>query len=314
MSSMLATTTRASLLVFRKPSAAAAQAQLVTPVDRRRSGAHPATATPLTPTSPEHPTRARQEPHDHPGPRLGRRRSLLPDVPDPDLRSLGRRRRAARRTTPEFPHLHRTGDHGPGLSGRGGGNSDRNRLPHISPLPARAVPSRRTRRSWSGFYSLIWQDPLFNCVRIIVTYNRSVPYSGSWGPYLPGWHGPDADLQIEPILAPSGLIMGVLILWVWGQIALANWLTRTRPAWSGLHYWAAIVFFGFIVNCLLEAIIIAAGMWAIPPPSGRRPCSRGTGTTSTCCTPFSSPSPSAPRWRHVPQSPRRRRYPAHLPR
>ncbi|MBB5120224.1 hypothetical protein AF335_17335 [Streptomyces eurocidicus] len=113
-----------------------------------------------------------------------------------------------------------------------------------------------------GFNSLIWQDPLFDCVRAFVVFNRSVPYVSTWGPYLPGWNNPDAKLLIEPILAPSGLIMGILILWVWGQMALTTWLTRTRPAWSGIRLWTVAVLFGLIVNVVLESLFIVTGMWA----------------------------------------------------
>ncbi|MEV6235118.1 spirocyclase AveC family protein [Lentzea sp. NPDC051838] len=116
-----------------------------------------------------------------------------------------------------------------------------------------------------GFLACVWQDALFNFHGFFVSYNRDVLNVTSWGPFIPGWHGDHPGLQVETVLAPGGLAIPLLIIWVWVQ----TWLTDrlTRPHWPAVRLWSVSVLAGVAMNIVLEYVLIATHMYAYTAPT-----------------------------------------------
>lgn len=57
--------------------------------------------------------------------------------------------------------------------------------------------------------------------------------SGTWGPYIPGWHGPDTGGQqiYESLAGGSGLACPIVMVWYWLQHKIYQQIARP-PHWS----------------------------------------------------------------------------------
>ncbi|MFC5143523.1 spirocyclase AveC family protein [Streptomyces aureoversilis] len=61
-----------------------------------------------------------------------------------------------------------------------------------------------------GYGTAHWMDPVLNYSGWGFANNRSVHHVAGWGPFLPGWSGPEASPQ--PLIYATGLFFPLLIL------------------------------------------------------------------------------------------------------
>ncbi|MEW2580972.1 spirocyclase AveC family protein [Streptomyces syringium] len=85
----------------------------------------------------------------------------------------------------------------------------------------------------------------------------------SWGPYIPGWHGPYAAGQVDSVIL-TDLGYALLILWVWVTLTAAARVARWRPHWGT----GRLVLFSalgcFVFDAVVEAVYIRLGAYAYP--------------------------------------------------
>ncbi|MYU07822.1 spirocyclase AveC family protein [Streptomyces sp. SID8366] len=114
----------------------------------------------------------------------------------------------------------------------------------------------------AGFLISSWQSPLLDYHDITVVVNQHLAHVNSWGPYIPGWHPPRPQLQIEAPLAVTGVGFGLLILWVWAQALAGREIARRFPRWGPLRRWTAIVAAGIATDALIEAALLGTGIYS----------------------------------------------------
>jgi hypothetical protein len=86
-----------------------------------------------------------------------------------------------------------------------------------------------------GYFFTWWLSP-------IMTYNQPSPIGNrpavnvvSWGPYLPGWHLPHAELHIETLLAAQMFMFPLAVVWPWLQTLGLRVLLRRFPVWAPIQ-------------------------------------------------------------------------------
>ncbi|RRQ86283.1 spirocyclase AveC family protein [Streptomyces griseofuscus] len=114
----------------------------------------------------------------------------------------------------------------------------------------------------AGFLIASWQSPLLDYRDITVVVNQHVAHVNSWGPYIPGWHPPHAELQIEAPIAVTGVGFGLLILWVWAQALAGRKIADRFPRWGPLRLWTVIVAAGIVTDALIEAAWLSTGIYS----------------------------------------------------
>lgn len=77
---------------------------------------------------------------------------------------------------------------------------------------------------YTGLVLSMWQDPILYWNRLYVVYNQNLPNVETWGPYIPGWHGPDTGGQpiYESVAGGSGLAYPIVMVWFWLQYRLGD--------------------------------------------------------------------------------------------
>ncbi|MEW2581258.1 spirocyclase AveC family protein [Streptomyces syringium] len=114
-----------------------------------------------------------------------------------------------------------------------------------------------------GYWTTLWSSPLSNYSTLAIASNRYSLNVTSWGPYIPGWHGPQAQEQVQSvILTDAGYVL--LILWVWVVVAATIKIARRQPHWGlgRLALSAALVCFVF--DAIVEAAYIRMGTYVYP--------------------------------------------------
>jgi Spirocyclase AveC-like len=83
-----------------------------------------------------------------------------------------------------------------------------------------------------GYLTSFWLGPLFNFRDRAVVVSSHTLNVGTWGPYIPGWHGPLPDRQTEAILAVGGPAWGLVVWWGFLTFFVLNRIARHRPGWG----------------------------------------------------------------------------------
>ncbi|MER7701546.1 spirocyclase AveC family protein [Kitasatospora sp. NPDC097605] len=113
-----------------------------------------------------------------------------------------------------------------------------------------------------GFLLSSWQSPLLNYHNVTMVVNRHLVHVNSWGPYIPGWHPPRPEAQIEAPLTTTGVGFGLLILCVWAQAVFGLKLVERFPRWRPPRVLAAVIGLGIVTDILLEAALINTGVFS----------------------------------------------------
>ncbi|KNB50908.1 hypothetical protein AC230_19120 [Streptomyces caatingaensis] len=85
---------------------------------------------------------------------------------------------------------------------------------------------------FAGCCLSFWQDGYLNASTHTIGHNRYGLNVLSWGPYLPGWSGPQAGVraEVESLLTIGAYL--ALILWIFMGVTIATRVRRRRPQWS----------------------------------------------------------------------------------
>jgi Spirocyclase AveC-like len=112
----------------------------------------------------------------------------------------------------------------------------------------------------AGYLLAFWSDPYSGAVHHAGGQNRYGLNVLTWGPYLPGWHGPMP--QIETFLVSGGYLMAVY--WVGMGLGIAALIRRWRPGWNRAAVAAATVPAAFLCDMIMEQAYMRAGGYAYP--------------------------------------------------
>ncbi|MCI3928094.1 spirocyclase AveC family protein [Streptomyces sp. AN091965] len=136
-------------------------------------------------------------------------------------------------------------------------------------LAAAALLWRQSRRAghvtsyaalFTGYLLCFWTDPYSGITQHTTGHNRYSLNVVTWGPYLPGWHGPLP--QIESFLLNAAY--PVSLTWVVIGVAIAKRLRHWRPAWSRARTAALVSVIIFCVDLPLESAYMRPGGYAYP--------------------------------------------------
>ncbi|MEV7779524.1 spirocyclase AveC family protein [Kitasatospora sp. NPDC088351] len=112
----------------------------------------------------------------------------------------------------------------------------------------------------TGYFLVWWTDPYSGSFHHTVSANRYDVNLVSWGPYLPGWHGPTP--QTETFLE-NGAYPWV-VFWIFMALGIAALLRRYRPRWSRARTAAATVVISLICDIPMEHAYMRFGGYGYP--------------------------------------------------
>jgi hypothetical protein len=112
----------------------------------------------------------------------------------------------------------------------------------------------------TGYALSFWTDPYSGAVHHAGGQNRYGLNVLTWGPYLPGWHGPMP--QIETFLVSGGYLMAVY--WIGMGLGIAALIRRWRPGWNRATVAAATVPAAFVCDVPMEHAYMRAGGYDYP--------------------------------------------------
>lgn len=116
-----------------------------------------------------------------------------------------------------------------------------------------------------GFGLSFWLAPLSNARDLVAIGNRYALNVSTWGPYLPGWHGPAPHLQVETVVAASILMYIPVITWVWAQLWLMTRISRRHPEWGMVRLTPIFLLTGALLDAIFEIVLVAGlGMYNYP--------------------------------------------------
>lgn len=135
-------------------------------------------------------------------------------------------------------------------------------------------PLARTRTiAFDGLFILVsftmnFWDPLDNYWTFSFQYNAHFLNVGSWGDYIPGWHGPGASTWAVPL----AFIFGCYT-WSWfAAIRLGSWilnrLKEARPTWSRARCFLVVYLVAAVQAGVSENIFMRLQHWTYPTIQG----------------------------------------------
>ncbi|GHG56241.1 spirocyclase AveC family protein [Streptomyces griseocarneus] len=117
---------------------------------------------------------------------------------------------------------------------------------------------------FAGWLTGLWQAPLVNYRELMATQSRYMIHVASWGPYIPGWHGPHPEQQVETLFAASGLSYGMTIFWYWGASPLIGRIVRRRPHWGRTRLVLVTFAVAVAASTAIEAAYLQGGSYSYP--------------------------------------------------
>jgi Spirocyclase AveC-like len=107
-----------------------------------------------------------------------------------------------------------------------------------------------------GFGFAFWIEPTATGRDLLAVVNRYALNVSTWGPYLPGWHGPYPELQVHTLVAANMFMYPGAVLWMWAQRALLAPILTRLSGWTTLKLLPVFVLTGMVINLVLEAMLI----------------------------------------------------------
>lgn len=113
-----------------------------------------------------------------------------------------------------------------------------------------------------GYLTCFWLDPFVNYFDRVVVLNFHTLSVRTWGPYIPGWRGPNPGGQIETIFASTGFAFGLTVWWSFLALAILQYIARHRPHWGMGRLAVAMLITSTIVELALEIPWALSGTYA----------------------------------------------------
>ena len=118
---------------------------------------------------------------------------------------------------------------------------------------------------FAGGATAFWLDPLYNFqqhVRVLPTHVLNV---STWGPSIPGWHGPAPEHQAENAVMSSGLVYGLVFWWIVLTLLVIRYTARKRPNWGPIRLAMVGAAAAAIIDLLIEIPFLQTGgySWGI---------------------------------------------------
>ncbi|MEU3462951.1 spirocyclase AveC family protein [Streptomyces sp. NPDC006733] len=117
---------------------------------------------------------------------------------------------------------------------------------------------------YAGSFATAWQDPLFNYRELVMVQSHYAVNLFTWGPYIPGWHGPHPEQQVEAMISGGGLAYFVLIIWIWIPLTAITFAARRYPHLGRIRLYLCGVAAGTLGDYILEWIWLPTGSYASP--------------------------------------------------
>ncbi|WP_406346762.1 spirocyclase AveC family protein [Streptomyces sp. NBC_00648] len=109
-----------------------------------------------------------------------------------------------------------------------------------------------------GYLSAFWLMPVVNYSGQVASYSKYLIATTDWGPFLPGWHGPNPDTHPVPLFV-GWFALAEAMLWVLPTVWVLETAVRRRPNLSGPR----LVLTGFsaamAAELALEPIMVFSG-------------------------------------------------------
>ncbi|MFF0148171.1 uncharacterized protein DUF5135 [Amycolatopsis sulphurea] len=117
-----------------------------------------------------------------------------------------------------------------------------------------------------GCLSGFWLTPIVNYQDLVEVVSHHVLHVSTWGPYIPGWHGPEPDQQVESVVAVTGIATCIVIWWIYIALFIIRGIARARPRWGLPTLLAAAVLASLVTELVIEGPWMLAGTyrWGIP--------------------------------------------------
>lgn len=119
---------------------------------------------------------------------------------------------------------------------------------------------------YAGLLLSMWQDPILYWNKLYVVYNQNLPNLETWGPYIPGWHGPETGGEpiYESVAGGSGLAYPIVMVWFWLQYKLYQQIALRRPHWGNWRLFLTAAGIGTLIDLPLEPLFLFTGVYAYP--------------------------------------------------
>lgn len=120
---------------------------------------------------------------------------------------------------------------------------------------------------FAGGLTAFWLDPLYNFQGHVRSLSTQALNVSTWGPFIPGWHGPFPDRQVETVVMASGLVYGLPILWIMMTLVVIKYTARRRPRWGPVRLAIIGALAGTVLDIVVEMAFLPSGAysWGISP-------------------------------------------------
>ncbi|MFD7090716.1 spirocyclase AveC family protein [Streptomyces sp. NPDC059896] len=114
-----------------------------------------------------------------------------------------------------------------------------------------------------GWIFTFWQDPIAYYRTKVAILNHSFINVSTWGPSIPGFHGPDPQSQIQEVVGSTGFGYGITIFAILGVRAILDLVCNPRRQWK-LHTLIPAAFILCVIACIAVEMyyIRGAHAWA----------------------------------------------------
>lgn len=116
---------------------------------------------------------------------------------------------------------------------------------------------------WGNWFTW-WLAPIM----IYETRSVAVSYAAvqvrDWGEYIPGWHPPYPEMQIEQVIGGQILMWPLSVAWPWAMLLIVATVNRRFPHWGRWRMAGVFVAAGLMADLIIEGFYIGTGTYIFP--------------------------------------------------